>query len=77
MVLELGPKGKYKKTKHTNMGNCKKEVTINGEKIKNTKLTKFLGIQIDHKLTLNKQKNDNSQSILLPDNILKRTENKV
>ena len=49
-------KGKYKTTKHTNMGNCKKEVTINGEKIKNTKLTKFLGIQIDHKLTLNKQK---------------------
>ena len=37
-----------------NMGNCKKEVRINGKKIKNTKEIKFLGFTIDHKLTLKK-----------------------
>ena len=36
------------------MGNCKKEVKINGKKIKNVKEMKFLGITIDHKLTLYK-----------------------
>ena len=52
--LTWGRKANIKKTKHMNMGNCKKEVKINGKKIKNVKEMKFLGITIDHKLTLYK-----------------------
>lgn len=51
--LFWGLKVNITKTKHMNLGNCKKEVKINGKKLKNTKETKFLGLTIDHKLTLN------------------------
>ena len=50
--LFWGLKVNIDKTMHMNMGNCKKEVRINGKKLKNTKCTKFLGLTKDHKLTL-------------------------
>ena len=37
-----------------NMGNCNKEIIVNGKRLKNTKETKFLGLTIDHKLTLHR-----------------------
>ena len=36
------------------MGNCKKEAHINGQKLTNVTEMKFLGITIDHELTLYK-----------------------
>ena len=50
--LLWGLKVNINKTKHMNMGNCKKKLQINGKKLKNTKHSKFLGLDIDHKLTL-------------------------
>ena len=46
-----------------NMGNCKKEVRINGKKLKNTKEIKFLGLTIDHKLTLKKHIQEKKQCL--------------
>ena len=53
-----GLKANLEKTKHMNMGNTKKEVRIEGKNLKNTKETKFLGLLIDHKLTLSKHIKD-------------------
>ena len=49
-----GLKINLEKTKHMNMGNCNKEIIVNGKRLKNTKETKFLGLTIDHKLTLHR-----------------------
>ena len=47
-----GLKANIEKTKHMNMGRSKKEVRIKGKKLKNVQEIKFLGLLIDHKLTL-------------------------
>ena len=53
-----GLKANLENTKHMNMGNTIKEVTIEGKKLKNIKETKILGLHIDHKLTLHKHIKD-------------------
>ena len=44
--LLWGLKVNINKTKHMNMGNCKKKLKINGKKLNNTKHSKFLGLDI-------------------------------
>ena len=57
-----GLKVNIDKTKHMNMGNSKQEIHVNNKKLKINKEITFLGLEIDHKLTLKSHINNKINS---------------